>query len=120
MGQSLLSTASSTMSSGRVSGRGGHFALARSKSVCDIAALGAASDGGVVTSDESSSHASSSNKGKKGRVVRNRTILGSFPLFYKLSQSLSSLNTDAAASVAATAEPCISFQEEKKQGSLER
>ena len=29
------------------------------------------------------------------KVVRNRTILGSFPLFYKLSQSLSSLNTNS-------------------------
>ena len=27
------------------------------------------------------------------KIVRNRTILGSFPLFYKLSQSLSSLNS---------------------------
>ena len=30
---------------------------------------------------------------KVSKIVRNRTILGSFPLFYKLSQSLSSLNS---------------------------
>ena len=36
---------------------------------------------------------SSLNQQKVSKVVRNRTILGSFPLFYKLSQSLSSLNS---------------------------
>ena len=36
---------------------------------------------------------SSANQQKVSRIVRNRTILGSFPLFYKLSQSLSSLNS---------------------------
>ena len=33
------------------------------------------------------------NQQKVSKIVRNRTILGSFPLFYKLSQSLSSLNS---------------------------
>ena len=36
---------------------------------------------------------SSVNQQKVSKIVRNRTILGSFPLFYKLSQSLSSLNS---------------------------
>ena len=36
----------------------------------------------------------------RSRIVRNRTILGSFPLFYKLSQSLSSLNTKSEVSAA--------------------
>jgi hypothetical protein len=36
---------------------------------------------------------SSQNQQKVSKIVRNRTILGSFPLFYKLSQSLSSLNS---------------------------
>ena len=35
----------------------------------------------------------STNQQKVSKIVRNRTILGSFPLFYKLSQSLSSLNS---------------------------
>ena len=35
----------------------------------------------------------SPNQQKVSKIVRNRTILGSFPLFYKLSQSLSSLNS---------------------------
>ena len=46
-------------------------------------------------SDHVSSHGDSDRGGKQkfGKVVRNRTILGSFPLFFKLSQSLSSLNS---------------------------
>merc|ERR1711953_1423657 len=39
----------------------------------------------------------------RSRVVRNRTILGSFPLFYKLSQSLSSLNTKSEVSNSCSA-----------------
>ncbi len=72
------------------------------------------------TSTQSSSSSSSSTV-KRGKVARNRTILGSFPLFYKLSQSLGSLNlqdpaTLDAAQGQAQADPgkskCDKFQEE--------
>ena len=58
-----------------VSRRG--YSLKRSKSVCDLSAA----------------QPVSKQEDKVSKVVRNKTILGSFPLFYKLSQSLSSLNT---------------------------
>ena len=45
----------------------------------------------------------------RSRVVRNRTILGSFPLFYKLSQSLSSLNTKSEISTQMGSDNCGAF-----------
>ena len=45
----------------------------------------------------------------RSRVVRNRTILGSFPLFYKLSQSLSSLNTKSEVSTHIGSDNCSAF-----------
>ena len=45
----------------------------------------------------------------RSRVVRNRTILGSFPLFYKLSQSLSSLNTKSETSAQIGSDNCGAF-----------
>ena len=45
----------------------------------------------------------------RSRVVRNRTILGSFPLFYKLSQSLSSLNTKSDISAQIGSDSCGAF-----------
>ena len=45
----------------------------------------------------------------RSRVVRNRTILGSFPLFYKLSQSLSSLNTKSDISAQMGSDNCGAF-----------
>ena len=93
------------------------YTLARSKSVCDLAYVNLNAIGESLVSaeersvfsgfSETSSECGTSRRDKstntsrggtfqrKGRVVRNRTILGSFPLFYKLSQSLSSLNTKA-------------------------
>ena len=49
------------------------------------------------------------NQQKVSRIVRNRTILGSFPLFYKLSQSLSSLNSGGGVSAesAITSKPIL-------------
>jgi hypothetical protein len=56
---------------------------------------------------------------KSSRVVRNRTILGSFPLFYKLSQSLSSLNTNTTTATSATnAADCGSFVGDISQNNL--
>ena len=51
----------------------------------------------------------SANQQKVSRIVRNRTILGSFPLFYKLSQSLSSLNSGGGVSAesAITSKPIL-------------
>ena len=77
--------------------------LKRSKSVCDIPeqlSLGpvASTDIDEVASVNSGAAARGSSRLRssvRSRVVRNRTILGSFPLFYKLSQSLSSLNTNS-------------------------
>ena len=51
-----------------------------------------------MTAEDEPVGVSSSNQPHRSRVVRNRTILGSFPLFYKLSQSLSSLNTKSEVS----------------------
>ena len=48
-----------------------------------------------------SSTTTTDRQAHRSRIVRNRTILGSFPLFYKLSQSLSSLNTKSEASANA-------------------
>ena len=87
----------------------GHYSLARSKSVCDIGVMisgaenvkinnGSGSSVSGNNNKESGGSGSGSAKHKRSRVVRNRTILGSFPLFYKLSQSLSSLNTTATTS----------------------
>ena len=78
------------------------YSLKRSKSVCDIPELSL----GPVAMTSEVDEVASVNSGAPGRgnrlrssvrsrVVRNRTILGSFPLFYKLSQSLSSLNTNS-------------------------
>ena len=78
------------------------YSLKRSKSVCDIPELSL----GPVAMTSEVDEVASVNSGAAGRgsrlrssvrsrVVRNRTILGSFPLFYKLSQSLSSLNTNS-------------------------
>ena len=76
-------------------GGGGGYALSRSKSVCDIQVLDVAAASSKTSEDASSASSSSSNSTgpSRSKVVRNKTILGSFPLFYKLSQSLSSLNT---------------------------
>ena len=48
--------------------------------------------------DKTVSSTTTDRQAHRSRIVRNRTILGSFPLFYKLSQSLSSLNTKSEAS----------------------
>ena len=76
--------------------------LKRSKSVCDIPeqlSLGPVASTDIeVASVNSGTAARGSSRLRssvRSRVVRNRTILGSFPLFYKLSQSLSSLNTNS-------------------------
>ena len=76
--------------------------LKRSKSVCDIPeqlSLGPVASTDIeVASVNSGAAARGSSRLRssvRSRVVRNRTILGSFPLFYKLSQSLSSLNTNS-------------------------
>ena len=58
------------------------------------------SSGSVGSSSVCNTEKSLRNQQKVSRIVRNRTILGSFPLFYKLSQSLSSLNSGGAVSVA--------------------
>lgn len=50
-----------------------------------------------------------SSTASRSRIVRNRTILGSFPLFYKLSQSLSSLNTRTT-----TETTCAQFVQEEQ------
>ena len=78
------------------------YSLRRSKSVCDIPELSlvpaAASEADEVASVNSGARNSVRNRAAaaaRSKVVRNRTILGSFPLFYKLSQSLSSLNTNS-------------------------
>ena len=47
---------------------------------------------------ENTSTTAAHEQAHRSRIVRNRTILGSFPLFYKLSQSLSSLNTKSEVS----------------------
>ena len=54
----------------------------------------------VAMTSSSSVATQNGQKTARSRVVRNRTILGSFPLFYKLSQSLSSLNTKSDGSTA--------------------
>lgn len=77
------------------------YSLRRSKSVCDIPELSLvpiASEADEVASVNSGARNSLRNRAAaaaRSKVVRNRTILGSFPLFYKLSQSLSSLNTNS-------------------------
>ena len=99
------------------------YSLSRSKSVCDISSMTQQSvdiDADSVTlSSKAVTHATlnrqtsydvsslASRGSKSSRVVRNRTILGSFPLFYKLSQSLSSLNTTTTTGTTTT--QCTSF-----------
>lgn len=95
--------------------------LSRSKSVCD---LSIEQNSQLLNSSEKSftierkrvierrkSSNNESQQAHRSRVVRNRTILGSFPLFYKLSQSLSSLNTKSEASgiVAQIGSDCGAF-----------
>ena len=57
----------------------------------------------------SSKQQQNSSTPHRSRVVRNRTILGSFPLFYKLSQSLSSLNTKSETSAQIGSDNCGAF-----------
>jgi hypothetical protein len=93
------------------------YSLSRSKSVCDISQMtrrdadaeSVASSKAATLNRRANYDASSlaSRGSKSSRVVRNRTILGSFPLFYKLSQSLSSLNTSTTAGTTGTR--CASF-----------
>ena len=53
-------------------------------------------DTSTASSVKSSVHKSGVQKACGQKVVRNRTLLGSFPLFYKLSQSLNSLNNTSS------------------------
>lgn len=55
---------------------------------------------GSETTTTSNTTTAAHEHAHRSRIVRNRTILGSFPLFYKLSQSLSSLNTKSEVSNA--------------------
>ena len=89
------------------------YNLSRSKSVCD---LSIEQNSQLLNCSEKSftierkrvierkpnleSQQQQQQQAHRSRVVRNRTILGSFPLFYKLSQSLSSLNTKSEAGSA--------------------
>ena len=107
----------------RRSNRDFGYSLSRSKSVCDISSMSQRDVKNVSVDVETESVASSSKTSenvatnrnanfdgaslasrgsKSSRVVRNRTILGSFPLFYKLSQSLSSLNTNTTTETSGT------------------
>nr|XP_040570884.1 uncharacterized protein LOC121120113 [Lepeophtheirus salmonis] len=63
-----------------------HILLSRSQSASDISKLAS-----VKTTTTSCSTSINSRSPVKSRIVRNRTILGSYPLFYKLSRSTSSL-----------------------------
>lgn len=76
------------------------YNLSRSKSVCDLSVqqnsqmLNNSEKSFTIDRKRVKHHAQGEEPTPhRSRVVRNRTILGSFPLFYKLSQSLSSLNT---------------------------
>ena len=73
------------------------YSLKRSKSVCDFSAtqqsLTPATTAEASEASAASGEDATINSQKVSKVVRNRTILGSFPLFFKLSQSLSSLNS---------------------------
>ena len=70
------------------------YSLKRSKSVCDFSATQQSLvPAGAEASETSAASGEDANSQKVSKVVRNRTILGSFPLFFKLSQSLSSLNS---------------------------
>lgn len=82
-----------------VPGSGG-YNLSRSKSVCDLSIeqnsqlLNCSSEKSfTIERKRMIERKPNPEQPHRSRVVRNRTILGSFPLFYKLSQSLSSLNT---------------------------
>ena len=71
------------------------YSLKRSKSVCDFGANAIVQPAKVAADGPNAVDGSNGDNGgqKVSKVVRNRTILGSFPLFFKLSQSLSSLNS---------------------------
>jgi len=98
------------------------YTLSRSKSVCDISTMSQMADdtesvksakvGNSTLNRQVNYNDTSSRGSKSSRVVRNRTILGSFPLFYKLSQSLSSLNTTTTLGTGTTSSAmrCSSFQ----------
>merc|ERR1712016_99158 len=58
---------------------------------------------GSETTTTSNTTTAAHEHAHRSRIVRNRTILGSFPLFYKLSQSLSSLNTKSEVSNSCSA-----------------
>ena len=103
------------------------YSLSRSKSVCDITSMTHRNLNDIDTESVASSKVSdatatlnrlnasslASRGSKSSRVVRNRTILGSFPLFYKLSQSLSSLNTNTTTGTTGTTN-CASFVEDQQ------
>lgn len=123
-----------TSSSSKRRNRDFGYSLSRSKSVCDISSMkqsGVEIDSESVTSSKVGESATlnrrtnydisslASRGSKSSRVVRNRTILGSFPLFYKLSQSLSSLNTNTTTATSATnAADCGSFVGDISQNNL--
>ncbi len=95
------------------------YSLSRSKSVCDISTMSHMADDTESVKSAKVAHnrhvnydTTTSRGSKSSRVVRNRTILGSFPLFYKLSQSLSSLNTTTTLGTGTTSSSirCSSFQ----------
>ena len=99
------------------------YHLSRSKSVCDLSKE-QMSEKTSSSSKFSTIERKQVNEQRKpqdstphrSRVVRNRTILGSFPLFYKLSQSLSSLNTKSEVSTAT----CSAFIKENSSTSADR
>ena len=114
-------------SSSRRRNRDYGYSLSRSKSVCDITSMTHRNLNDIDTESVASSKVSdatatlnrlnasslASRGSKSSRVVRNRTILGSFPLFYKLSQSLSSLNTNTTTGTTGTTN-CASFVEDQQ------
>lgn len=86
----------------------GGYNLSRSKSVCDLSIeqnsqlLNCSSEKSfTIERKRMIERKPNPEQPHRSRVVRNRTILGSFPLFYKLSQSLSSLNTKSEVSSTA-------------------
>ncbi len=94
--------------------RNSGYNLCRSKSVCDLSIdhnnrVYQSSEKSFTIERKQVMERKPEQQPHRSRVVRNRTILGSFPLFYKLSQSLSSLNTKSEAS------QCDSFYRDKTQ-----
>ena len=84
------------------------YHLSRSKSVCDLSkdlssTLSEKSKFSTLERKRVMERKPQDSTPHRSRVVRNRTILGSFPLFYKLSQSLSSLNTKSEVSNSCSA-----------------